>query len=273
MFEKKDYIEFLRNFELIHDFSRDVSNEIGGREAPAHLLQAAQLFVRMTITGMSIIHLSPENRIYPAEKPVWDMFSIASLTRNFMENYHMLYYIAVENVNEDERELRYYLSIYHLNNERYKMYKEFKNWKYIDEFEKNLPRAKEHLKQLPYFRKLSKSLQGKMLEGRSAMYLSHKEITERLPFMTDEFAGYYRLLSNHTHSTPFSYITMTNDRGRGNEGAAEINYFCLFLQLCDKYLSAAIIDMLRLFPDSVPQLNELQINVVKKRFEAHQKKN
>ena len=270
MFDKKNYIKFLQDFEHIHDFSRDVSNAIGGRKAPEHLIQANQLFVRMTITGMSIIHLLPENRVYPAEKPIWDMFSVASLTRNLLENYHILYYMAVENVSDDEREFRYYSSIFHLNSERHRLYKEFNNTNILAEFETNLPGAKQHLRTLPFFQHLSPTQQRKVLEGRSAMYLTHKEISERLPFLTEEFVGYYRLLSNHTHSTPFAYITMSNDRGRGKEGPAEINYLCLFLQLCDKYLSAAILDMISLFPECVDQLNENQIAVVKRRFKGFQ---
>ena len=81
----------------------------------------------------------------------------------------------------------------------------------------------------------------------------------------------YRLFSNHTHTTPFAYYTISNKRGRGEENEAEISYLSITLDFCIKYLSAAIIDMTNLFPTCVEKINKSKFEIIKQKFEDYTK--
>lgn len=95
------------------------------------------------MTSLSIVNLLPNN-IFPFKWEFWDFFSIASLTRNFIENYHIFFYIGVDNISEEERDFRLKLLNYHWNNEKYKLYSDFRDdVTLLREFEDNLPLAKE----------------------------------------------------------------------------------------------------------------------------------
>ena len=117
------------------------------------ILQGNQLFTRLTLTTNSIIHLCPGSRLWPSNQQIWDFTSVASLTRNLIENYHLFYYIAVEPVSDQERGFRFDLLQYHKNYEKYKMYKEFNTIgpDVLQDFEQKLPIAKEALRTHPFY--------------------------------------------------------------------------------------------------------------------------
>jgi len=263
----KNYVENLRTFENFLDFAIDVSDATAGIFVPWNLVRANQLFTRLTVTSVSIIHLLPDNRYFPSKNNFWDFFSVASLARNLIENYHMFFYVGVEKVKSEEIDFRLKLLNYHQNNEKYKMYSEYNcDQTLLNEFELNLPLAKKELKDHLFFSTLSKSKAKQILSGNKAMYLSNKEISERLPFKTDEFNLLYRFFSNHTHSSPLAYFSISNERGRGEENETEVSYLAMTLESCIKYLSATIIDMITLFPDSIKKLNEKKLNIIKTKF-------
>lgn len=268
MIDKTIYIERLRAFENFIDFSIEISDKVANVHVPWHIVRATQLYTRLTITSLSIVHLLPKNNIFPFEWEFWDFFSVASLTRNFVENYHMFFYIGVDNVSEEERDFRLKLLNYHWNNEKYKLYSDFRGDNtLLSEFEDNLPIAKESLKNHVFFQSLDRRKKDKILSGNSAMYLTNKEISERISFNTEEFSLFYRLFSNHTHSSPLAYFTMSNERGRGEENEAELTYISMALDLCIKYLSAAMIDMINLFPEQLKDLDNKKLSLINQEFD------
>jgi len=274
MADKKDYLENLETFENFFDFSVDVSDSTAGIDVPWHLVRANQLFTRLTVTSMSIIHLCPSNRIWGSSSQFWDFISVATLARNLIENYHAFFYIGVEEVTEDERSFRLDLFNFHLNNEKYKLYKEGGSAEEIlKEFEERFPLDREGLRTHPFFNSLPKEKAKKILKGDEAMILSQKEISGRLPFKTEEFVPIYRLFSNHTHSAPFAFFSQNNERGRGAENEAEVHYLAMTLDFCTKYLAAAISDMARLFPSCVEKLNKQKLHIIQEKFSTYNKMN
>jgi hypothetical protein len=248
MLSKVEYLEYLRTFEHFHDFSLDVSDRTGGLKAADHLIMANQLYVRMTLTSLSIIHLLPENRLFPSEWQIWDFFSVASLARNLIENYNMLFFVAVENITDEERDFRLNVLYYHHNKEKQKFYKDLGGRQFDKEFDENLPIAKKALKEHPFFSKLPHKISNAIIDGRKSIYLSREDISKKRNFDKNTLKAYYRLFSNHTHSSPMAFLSMSNLRGGGKENKTELHYLTITLHLCIKYLSAAIIDIVSLFP-------------------------
>ena len=270
MADKKDYLENLETFEDFFDFSVDVSDSTMRIHVPSHLVRANQLFTRLTVTSMSIIHLCPANRIWGSSAQFWDFISVATLARNLIENYHAFFYIGVEEVTTAERSFRLDLFNFHLTNEKYKLYKEGGSGEEIlKEFEEKLPIAKEGLKAHPFFLHLSREKAKKILKGDESMLLSQREISDRVPFNTYEFTPLYRLFSNHTPSTPYAFFSQNNERGRGAENEEEVHYLAMTLAFCTKYLSAAILDMTRLFPSCDEKLNKTKLHLIREKFNSY----
>jgi hypothetical protein len=266
MLSKELYLENLRTFENFHDFSLDVSDNTGGLKAADYLIMANQLYVRMTLTSLSIIRLMPENRLFPSEIQVWDFFSVASLARNLIENYHMLFFVAVEKITDEERDFRLNVLYYHQNKEKQKLYKDLGESQFDKEFDENLPIARKALKDHPFFVKLPSGISNAILEGRKSIYLSREDISKKRAFDNKTLSAFYRLFSNHTHSSPLSFLSMSNNRGRGNENEAELDYLTLTSHLCVKYLSAAIIDIVSLLPQCKDKIDLRKLLLIEETF-------
>lgn len=221
----------------------------------------------MTVSILSLIRLLPNNKHFPAENEFWDLFSIHSLARNIVETYIFFWYIAVDQVTADERELRLFLLRYHMNNEKHKLYKDFSttDQNMIKGFEKNLPLDKMTLKNNPAFYKyVEPSKQKNILNGKEAKYLTNQEIMDKIPFRTEEFRPLYRFFSNHIHSMPFATHSMTDERGTGKRNSVEVQYVETALDFVTKYMLAATIDSLMLFPNIENTLDPAKLKIIKK---------
>lgn len=265
-----EYKQKLNKLENYLDFAVEVSNACGGlKNVPWELVRANQLFIRMTVTCLSSIRLLPFNRYFPVENEFWDLHSILSLSRNFVETYLMLWYVAVEDVCVEERKLRLKILNYHLNNEKYKLYKEFGvTGPILLEFEQKLPIEKEEIGNNKLFNDivLDKNRRNNILKGIEAKYLSNFEITERVSFKTDEFKPLYRWFSNHAHSSPFAIFSLNEGRGNGTRNDAEVLYINMALDFMTKYLLIAIVDTLNLFPSCITSLDTDKLHIIREEF-------
>ncbi len=265
-----EYKQKLIKLENFHDFSIDVSNSCSGQKnIPWKLVRSNHLFIRMTVTCQSFIRLLPFNRIFPAEYEFWDLFSVCSLARNFVETYLLFWYIGVDKISVEESKLRLDILHYHLNSEKYKFYKEFGlGADTLDEFELQLPIRKEEIRTNPLFNSLviDKNKRKSILSGSVAKYLSNDEIIESVSFKADEFKPLYRWYSNHTHSMPFATFSHDSERGTGRPNRAEIEYISTALDFVTKYLLIAIVDTIGLFPLCEESLNKHKLKIIREEF-------
>lgn len=268
--EKEKYDLSLQNLQNFLDFAIDVSESTADQKnIPWRFARAHQLYNRLTVTCMSIVRLLPGNKIFPASVDFWDFFSIAPLTRNFIENYFAFFYIGVDNVDPVEQELRLLIFNYHHNHEKYQIYKLFDApVGVLEEFEINLPKDAEKIKNNRHFSTLKPFLQKEILTGKKFLYLSRTEIASRFAFSANEIKALYKFFSNHTHSSPFSFYSMSNERGRGLQNDAELQYTTMAIEVVIKYLSAAILDMTKIFPESVSALDRTKLNVIQNSFQS-----
>lgn len=270
--EKQNYNLSLHNLQNFLDFAIDVSEATADQKnIPWRLARAHQLYNRLTVTCMSIVRSLPGNKIFPSSVDFWDFFSIAPLTRNFIENYFAFFYIGVDNVDPVEQELRLLIFNYHHNHEKYQIYKLFDApAEILKEFEINLPKDAEKIKNNRHFSTLKPFLQKEILSGKKFLYLSRTEIASRFSFSANEIKPLYKFFSNHTHSSPFSFYSMSNERGRGLQNDAELHYTTMAIEVVLKYLSAAILDMVKIFPGSASILNKAKLAIVQNSFHSNQ---
>ncbi len=264
---KEEYKDKLKDVENYLDFAIDISDRTAGGKVSVRLAKTHQLYIRLTVTCLSFIRLLPKNRYLKTNFDFWDFPSVANVTRNFIEMYHVFYYIGVENITDKEVDLRLLIFKYHLNSEKYKLYKELgAPSKDLIEFEQNLPKDREEIKNHPALKMVNPKRVKDILKGKAFLCISHKSISDRIEFNTKEFIPMYRLLSNQLHSTPFSFYSQSNERGRGIENYAEVTYIIMCIDLVTKYLLAAIVDMIKLFPDCEKTLDKRKIKIVNEQF-------
>ncbi len=262
--EQKEYLEELKKIETIVGSAIMVSSSIGGIKTNSRNIRAVQLYTKLTLSSMSIMRLLPHNTYCSMTEEIWDFASVSCLARSFLESYHMFFYVGIEKISEEEFEFRSLLMNYHRNYEKYKMYKgRVNDENVIKEFEEGLPKEKEVLSAHPFINTFSPEVKRTLLKGNKAVYLSQKQISERIPFNTEEFDFFYRFYSNHTHSSPLGFMSQSNVRGRGNENEAERRYLIYAMNLVGKYLSAAIIDISKIFPKQTKHLNKETDNAIK----------
>jgi hypothetical protein len=238
-----------RSMERLLQAAMVVSQSAGGIQTSDRYIRATQLFTRLTVGSYTYVRLLPANSITRDRSDFWDWPSVACIARNIVETYHAFYYLLEPGLSEEECDMRLALMRLHLNSEKYRLYKEWKpDAEILKSFEVGIPNDRERLRKNKAFRKLSEGRQLELLKGRAAMHLTQAEIGEGLPFIDRYFRPIYRLFSIHVHSTPFSFQAQSNERGRGDENDAERMYITLSIQVVRKYVSAAVLDMARIFP-------------------------
>lgn len=226
-----------------------VSDLVGGIKTTTRNIRATQLYTRLVAASLTFIRLLSGNKHATSEVEWWDWPSVGTLARGVIETYNAFFYIGVEKVPPSEVELRINLMHFHLNFEKYRLYRDWgKSDEELQDFIDGLPIDRERLKNNTVFQTLPEKQQTQLLKGKTPMHLSHHEINERAKIITNSFKPIYRLFSNQVHTTPLSFQSQSNTRGRGFENDAERFYITLATQVVIKYLANAVINMTDIFP-------------------------
>jgi hypothetical protein len=251
MYSRSDYDEELHTYGQLLGAAISVSQAAGGIKAETRYIRATQIFTRMVVIAYTFFRLLPVNPITCDKKEHWDWPSVAALARNFLEAYLNFFYIGVEDVTKDEIAFRMKAMWFHLNSEKYRIYKNGPTKLDLAEFEKNLPIEKRQIQEHTFFQQLNKEQQQRVLSATSPTYMTKYQLMARLPFPSKELMWMYRHYSNEVHSTAFAFNSQSNERGRGDENLAERAYMIFTSWLVRKYLSSAIMSMAKIFPKEV----------------------
>lgn len=247
---REAYDKELCAFEEVVDALMAVSAAQGGIVTSARYLQATKIYTRLTITGITFLRLLPGNPITRDILPEhWDWPSVASIARNIVEAYLLFHYVGLEAISDEEVDFRRQLLRYHHNCEKYRLYKAWSAGpEVLVDFETRLPAARAELEAHPVFARLTNAQQRRVCEGRSASYLLRDQMVGRLTFDAAELRPFYRFFSSQVHTSPFSFEPTSNERGRGEENAAERGYITFASQIARKYLAASVLGMAKIFP-------------------------
>src|SRR5689334_10029384 len=113
---EKDYIEELELYNQVVQVTVLISLNQHGIKTNGRGMRAMKIFTRQTLTALSLTKLFPEPSPFKEiDDGIWDISSIASLTRNLIEGYISLYYFGTEIISESEAQLRFYLLQLHRN--------------------------------------------------------------------------------------------------------------------------------------------------------------
>lgn len=251
IFSRVAYEDELKMYGQLLEVATAVSQASGGINTETRYIRTTQIFTRMIVVAYTFFRLLPRNPITRDKEEHWDWPSVAALARNFIEAYLLFFYLGVDEVSKDEVDFRLEVMWFHLNTEKYRLYKSGPKKIDLTEFENNLPIKKKRIEEHPFFQQLSKEQKKRVLSAKSPTYMTTAQLMARLPFDSRELSWMYRHYSNEVHSTAFAFNSQSNSRGRGDENPAERGYMISASWLVRKYLAAAVMAMAKIFPKEI----------------------
>ena len=184
---------------------------------------------------------------------MWDLSSVASLSRNLVEAYFTLRYMLEPVPENGEPRLRENVWRYHETFERLKMLRyALPESSIIPKLESELASSRYLIEQDQLFLKLPKDLRSRILKGESAKLKTNEELCIGAGVNSDYFKSMFKYGSNHTHSSPFSFAQMDAFRASEPEAASVFN---LAIQTTTGFTALAIRDFINAFPDQSASLN------------------
>lgn len=226
-------------------------------------IRAVRIFTRQTLTGMSLRSILPfPTKQKNKEETLWDIPSIASLSRNILEGYLSILYFGTENVSEEEAELRFFLLQYHRNREWFSIRKQFNpNDPELKKFEEGQKEEKDRIKNHSFINKLTSAQKNKALKG-------HEIYKTKADFETaykacEGVRGEYQLLSNFVHPLPLSVERTDNVNGRGIASDTDVNYCIIALIIARRYLAASTVEIADFFPENLYKPFKSQIDQIR----------
>lgn len=244
------YSEIHKSYCSIVEKCISTSQKNSGIPAPTHQhFYASILFTKLCTISVSIQKLTP----LPSElndNSHWDYASVASLTRNLIECYLVLFYLCIDKCSKDESDARLLLMNLHDHMSRTKMFESA--GEDIDTNEhacKLKDQVTSSLKKSVWFNNLPDKQKIHFLKGNTAFFKKQDEIVQASGGSISEFRFIYRFLSNNTHSYPMGFYRMDDGRGRGVFSKTEVSHTGMCIQFAEEYLNKANNEFSRLFTD------------------------
>jgi hypothetical protein len=212
------------------------------------VLEGSTIFAMNCLTCISLLRLVPISSFYrPVEKlDAWDLASVASLVRNIIETYFVLFYV-LEQVSESESEARHCLWRFHESSERLKALRlGVPSSQRIAELEKEYLHRKKQLESSSFFQSLPTKQRKSLLDGRESKFLTQREIACRAGVSQKYLASCYKYCSNFIHTAPMSVAMMSAFRAGTPEGRERFKYAS---ELATAFIALTIRDFVRVVPD------------------------
>ncbi|MCL1478513.1 MAG: hypothetical protein MH219_13780 [Marinobacter sp.] len=116
-----------KKYSKVLSATTNISLNQHGIDTDGRGVRAVKIFTRQTLSGMSLNSLLPKlSTERDPDSELWDLCSIASLSRNILEAYLVVYYSGTESISDEEAELRFFIGQLHRNREWYRIHKKTK---------------------------------------------------------------------------------------------------------------------------------------------------
>ncbi|MEI9881448.1 hypothetical protein [Atlantibacter hermannii] len=240
---EKCYIKLLKQFHRACEIAVIISLNQGGIETDGRGRRAADIFTRQVLTARSLNKILPilRNGDDP-DVAVWDVATIALVSRSVMENFQALYFYGTETISESEAELRFLI----FQKDRNAKWRDIRkkagqSEEDLAEFSLGLPQQQARIVNHPYYNLLSKE-QKESLKNRAEMYYSKAKFEERCTRLS-KLGLNYQLLSNLAHPLPLAIYRIDEIRGHGTPCDEDINLAIICLNVAADCLIASIEEM------------------------------
>ena len=181
---------------------------------------------------------------------VWDLTTIALLSRSIMENFQALFFYGTEIISEEEADLRFHI----LQKDRNYKWRDIRvkagePVETLEEFTTGLLEQQARIVNHEFYSSLSKG-QKNSLKNRSEMYYSKTEFEARCPRLANIGLS-HQILSNLAHPLPLAIERIDELKGRGTPNDADINLAIFSLNVATDCLIGSIEEMGIKFADNI----------------------
>ncbi len=211
------------------------------------------IFGKIALHALTILQITPSGCQnvpgYPFAFP--DYSSVFMLIRAVMDGYCTLYYMAIEDISEDERNFRIQLGDYHAIKKRI----DFLNAlgltpEELPQLEKGAASLKSAIENNIC---LPQNKRNRILNGKEPLLLTNTEICAKVGIAEKYYKPHYDYLSSYTHGHPISLeqiLALSNIED-------VLALMTPFLHLCSGYLCFSIRDFINIFPDQNVFVNSI----------------
>lgn len=243
------YIPSLDDFSRALEKALATSHASSGLRCSKRQEWASVLFTRLCTFSTSILSLCPESKLNP-NGLYWDFGSIASLSRNLLECSLAFFYLGIEDVSEQEMNVRLMVMDLHNCNARCRLLRDLAkiNDDGTKSYKDTIVKLINELKKDIFFNKLPHHDQKSIYKGQRAYIYSQSEILNRMGEDALWIRAYYHFLSSHTHSLPLGFSRMAEQgRGHGGENVIDKAYITFAMDFNSKLLNRCTTDMQKVF--------------------------
>lgn len=254
---RQDYQNTIDDFQHITNLAVKLYIKTTGREVNSWREECASYtFAKICMHAISLLKLRfkfPKS-ITTSIDSVWDISSIAVLTRSIIDSYYVFYYLSIDKCTKAELEFRRDLWNYHGEYHRFDMLKRIKSKNpKLKELEKYIDTQKAKIVNSSFYKSIpSRDLQRDIKKGKIAILLSNSKLSERAGIDPDFYKAEFNSLSAYTHGHPFAFTQLKLFRVNDNKSLSLVtNIF----QICTGYVCYAVRDFVKLFPDQIENLD------------------
>lgn len=203
---------------------------------------ASLLLAKMTLSCITIDKLIPKMACAQSDE-LWDLGSIATLTRSIAENYFLMHWLCVEAEDAALFELRISLLRIADNRARYRMIYEVEGEPEPEDFLASQKTHADRLATMELWHQIDPRRQKELLKGHSMPFI-HDDVVDKLDVDRKTFRSHYRYLSSFVHTGTISFFRVEQQRrGHGDYNDYERDAILVCMMLLIMIVTAAIDEM------------------------------
>lgn len=204
-------------------------------------MQACAVLTKIGLTALSSLYFIPGSSRFNGE--LWDISTLATLSRSIFETYCILHYFTDEGISEEEQELRQLAWRHHEKREQIKML-EWHNPAsvYISEVQEKKAELEKRISD----KEPEKKLFNRATNDKNGLLKSKFDICKDAGINERFYLSTYKWLCSFTHPTPFGINFLHNNHAGGDKAEELID---IVVQITTGFMAFSIRDFLKTFPD------------------------
>lgn len=244
----KSYKTTLNELEDLMELVFKISNSIAGISGVTFQQeQGSYIFIKIGLTIESILKNLPYCVRNKSDIQFWDISSISILTRSLLESYLVLYYLCIDEVDEDTALLKELIWEYHADKERLKMLEIVGSKRpEVSYIKKDISIRWEKIEKNASYNKLTDSKIKEIRKGSTFKIIKDEDIIKYSGVSIKYYKVSYKWLSGYVHTNGVSIqqiIASTHDK----DGL--LNACKTLIQYCINFTYITIRDITKLFPN------------------------
>jgi len=214
-----------------------------------------QIFTKLLCHAITLRRIIPTGLI-PEQKgqsELWDLSSVCAIARALVESFDALFYVAIDDIDDRERDFR--IALWRLHSEERRLRKlELIQSKLpeVTAIRNNIKELRNKVTEHQYYSELDKGKTKKIENGEAPVfYLSHSERNERASINHDYYNSCIMFLSAYVHTFPFSVNQLMVFKA-GDEDS--LHLMSMPIQYAMGFLAKSIEGMHKIFSDRLPNM-------------------